>query len=332
MKKETKLTYFITGILIALATALFSMLLTQLPLLNNVGALAIAIFLAVLYRHFFGYPEPFKAGLEFSAKRLLKFAIILYGLKLNISVIFDEGWQLILMSAGVIIFCIVVMFLLSVLLKGDKNISTLLGFGTGVCGAAAIAATSSIIQSKEKDAAISVGIIALVGTIFALIYSFLYNVIDLSPTSYAVWTGMSLHEVANVALAGFPAGDEALSLAILAKLSRVLLLIPLCFILIAIMIKKYGSKHQNNAIEIPYFLFGFIIMSLINTFFNIPEGILNAIDQLTSLLLIMAMVGLGLKVSFKDIKERAVRPLIAVIITSILLSVVTLYIAATFWN
>lgn len=331
MKTQHPNIRFITGIAITFAAALFSMIVTNLPLLNNIGALAAAIFTAVIYRQFFGYPEAFKSGLEFSAKRLLKLAVILYGLKLNISIVFKDGPQLILISAGVIIFSIGLMILINSLIKGDKNIAVLLGFGTGICGAAAIASTSSIIKSKEQDAAISIGIISLVGTVFALIYSFIYNAFDMSVQSYAVWTGLSLHEVANVALAGFQAGDDGLSLAILAKLSRVLLLIPVCFLLIIFMKKYQSSGEGRNAVAVPYFLFGFIIMSLINTLFTIPENVLYYIDQLTSLLLTMAMAALGLKVSFKDIKERAARPLLAVLITSVVLSTVTFFIAVTFW-
>lgn len=320
----------ILGVGITLAAALGCITLTSLPVLNYISPLAAAIFLSIIYRHIFGYPEKYKPGLEFSEKYLLKAAVVLYGLKLNISIIFEEGWQLVLMSAGVICFSLIFIFFLNYFLKGDARITALLGFGTGICGAAAIAATSSIMKTKEQDAAISIGIISVVGTILALIYPLIYNVFDMTEKSYAVWAGLSLHEVANVALAGYAAGDEGMTFAILAKLSRVLLLIPVCLLLIIFM-KRLTSRQGSQTVAVPYFLFGFILMSIINTLFDIPESILNSVDQLTALLLIMAMVGIGLKVSLKDIKERAVRPLFAVIITSLVLSAATFYIAVTFW-
>lgn len=323
---------YITGILITFFIAVSSMALTSLPILANIGTLAVAIFIAIIIRHSFEKMYLFDKGIDFSAKKLLKLAIILYGLKLNMNIIFEEGWQLLLLGIFVIIFSIILVVVINYFLKGDSTITLLLGIGTGICGAAAIAAASSIIRSKDQDAAISVGIISIVGTIFALIYSFLFTYLspDLSVESYAIWSGSSLHEVANVALAGHVAGDDGMALAILAKLTRVLMLIPFCLILIFIMRRK-SDQQGGEKVAIPYFLFGFVLMSVINTFFNIPDGILDTIDQSTTLFLVMAMAGLGMKVSLGDIRNRAMRPLLAVIITSLALSFITFYIAVTFW-
>ncbi|MDN6657020.1 MAG: putative sulfate exporter family transporter, partial [Staphylococcus simulans] len=101
------------------------------------------------------------------------------------------------------------------------------------------------------------------------------------------------------------------------------LLIPVSLILLAIM--KYKSQHsaQKAKIEIPYFLFGFIIAALINTYLPLPEPLMAVLNFLATLLIIMAMVGLGLNVALKDIKDRAGKPLIAIVIASIILSALT---------
>ena len=75
---------FIFGILFTFIIAAMSLISSKLPLLDKVGALTIAIVIAILFRHFKGYPESYRPGITFASKRLLKFAIILYGLKLNI--------------------------------------------------------------------------------------------------------------------------------------------------------------------------------------------------------------------------------------------------------
>ena len=79
-----------------------------------------------------------------------------------------KGSGLLLIDIGVILFSIGLMLLLNKYIKGDKHLTLLLGIGTGVCGAAAIAAISPILKSREKDSAISIGIVALIGTIFSL--------------------------------------------------------------------------------------------------------------------------------------------------------------------
>ena len=159
------------GIMFTFTIAIISYILAKFPILHTIGALAIAIIFAMIYRQVIGYPEHIRPGITFASKRLLKFAIILYGLKLNMGDILGKGWKLLLIDIIVIIFSISLTLLLNQIIKGNKDISILLGIGTGVCGAAAIAATAPILKSKEKDIAISVGIIALVGTIFALMKS-----------------------------------------------------------------------------------------------------------------------------------------------------------------
>lgn len=315
--------YFILGIVFTLIIAIISLTLSKVPILDKVGALTIAILIAILYRHFKGYPEKYRNGIEFSSKRLLKLAIVLYGLKLNINEIITKGGTLLLVDIGVIIFSIAGIYFLNKWIKGDLNLGILLGIGTGICGAAAIAATSSILKSREKDAAISIGIIALIGTIFSLSYTVFDSFLHLSPQLYGAWTGTSLHEIAHVVLAADFSGDQALSIALLGKLGRVFLLIPVSIILIIIMKFRSKNKYESQKIDIPYFLIGFVIMAVIHTYINIPQTIMNVLDFITNLFMMMAMVALGLNVSFKDLKNRAFKPLIAVIVISLCLSALT---------
>lgn len=182
-----------------------------------------------------------RPGIEFSAKKLLRYAIILFGLQLNISVIFNQGSPLLIRDIGTIIFVMLTMLLIAKWLKADFILSLLLAVGTAVCGAAAIAAVSPIVKSKEEDTAFGVGVIALGSTIFSLIYTVIRPILPISGADYGVWSGISLHEIAHVALEAAPGGDDALAMALLAKLGRVFLLIPLCFVLMYRM-KKQDSK------------------------------------------------------------------------------------------
>ncbi|CAM3149709.1 putative sulfate exporter family transporter [Filibacter tadaridae] len=324
--------FWIGGIAFTFLIALVGFLLAQLPGFNRVGQLACAILIAISYRHFFGYPEIIRSGITFSSKRLLRFAIILYGLKLNIGTVLNDGLGLLVRDAGVIIFAILMTVWLAKLLKADPMIALLLGVGTGVCGAAAIAAIAPIVKSKDDDTAISVGIIALVGTIFAIAYTILRPLLPLSPIEYGIWSGTSLHEVAHVALAAEPGGQDALAIALLAKLGRVFLLVPLCFIFMYFMKRKSKGQEQTDAkIEFPWFLIGFLALSLFGSFVlgrSIPvtEGFMNGVSMVTTWCLTAAMVGLGLNVSLRDLRTKALKPLIAMSITSVLLSVIVYFI------
>ncbi|MBS4196962.1 YeiH family protein [Lederbergia citri] len=319
------------GIAFTFLIAFLGFWLAKVPGLNIVGQLACAIIIAIIFRQFFGYPEAIRPGIAFSSKRLLRAAIILYGLKLNIAVVLQDGLGLLAKDVGVIIFAILVTVWIAKRLKANPTISLLLGVGTGVCGAAAIAAVAPIIKSKDEDTAISVGIIALVGTVFAIAYTLLRPILPLTDVEFGIWSGMSLHEIAQVILAADVGGEDALAIGLLAKLGRVFLLIPLCFVFMYWMKRKSAGDNTAAKIEFPWFLIGFIIMSVIGSYvlghaIPYPEEVKSFVTSVTSWLLTAAMVGLGLNVSLGDLKTKALKPLIAMLITSLALSILVFFI------
>lgn len=304
--------------------------LAAIPGFDRIGPMACAIFLAILYRQFFEYPEQIRSGIQFASKQLLRFAIILYGLKLNIGVIISQGPGLLLKDAFVIIFAIFAMVWLGKLLKADPNITFLIGVGTGVCGAAAIAVVSSIIKSKDEDTAMSVGIIALTGTIFAVTYTLLRPILPLTAEEYGIWSGMSLHEIAHVTLAGAPAGPDGLAMALVAKLGRVLLLVPLSLILIYLLKKKQKDQSVETKIDFPWFLVGFILMSLfgsyiLGNYIHVSQEFMDGVSSATTFLMTTAMVGLGLNINLRELQKKALLPIVIIFIVSITLSVLTYF-------
>ena len=323
---------WIAGVAFTFFIAFLGYLLALVPGFSYVGQLACAIILAIICRQVFGYPETIRAGLEFSAKKLLRAAIVLYGLRLNIEIIFSDGLGLLLKDAFVITIAILLMIWLGRVFKADPTIILLLGVGTGVCGAAAIAAVAPIVKSKDGDTAISVGIIALMGTVFSIIYTMIRPLLPIGNEEYGIWSGMSLHELAHVALAAAPAGQDALAMALLAKLGRVFLLIPLCFIFIFILNRKNrGTAEEKRSANIafPWFLIGFIIMSLAGSYvigpvIPISEAMMSKVYGLSTWLLTAAMVGLGLSVNLHDVRTKAMRPLAAMVITSAVISVIAI--------
>lgn len=318
---------FLLGIIFTFIIAGLGYLLSLIPGLDHIGQLACAIILAVIYRQIFGYPHQLKQGIVFSQQKLLRLAIILYGLKLNVDAILDHGLMLIVKDAVIIACAILFMIGLGKFFKADKMITLLLGVGTGVCGAAAIAAIAPIVKSKDEDTAISVGLVALVGTVFGIAYTLIQPVLHLSDQQYGIWSGSSLHEIAHVAIAADPFGGNTIAIAMLAKLGRVFLLVPLAFIFLAYMKKKdqNDNKDEDTRIQFPWFLLGFILMSVIATYvlgniFTLPHGVMAGISQMKTWLLTAAMVGLGLNVNLKDVKDRALKPLIIMVCVSVCIS------------
>lgn len=311
-----------------LIIAIASYFLSKVPMLNYLGPLAIAILIAVIIRNTLPYPQKWKTGIDFAAKKILRFAIIMYGIRLNIAVVAHEGLPLIARAAGVIVGAILLTIIIGKLLKVEDNLMMLLAFGTGICGAAAIAAVSPILKAKEEDTAMAVGMIALMGTIFSLLYPAVGSLLHLAPAVYGYWSGFSLHEIAHAALAGAAYGDESLTPALLSKLSRVLLLFPVTLVLVGFLKFKKGGTGQKASF--PYFLLGFLAVSALGTW-GTQQGFLSAsvedaIAQTGTFFLAVAMAALGMSVDLKELKSRALKPLLMMTIVSIILSGAVLFI------
>lgn len=307
------------GILLPTTLALTAYAFSYLPGLSVVGPLPIAILLAVLFRNFIYDPTKWQVGIDFSSKIILRIAIILYGVRLNIILLFHEGLSLIGAAAIVIVCTFMIVLLLAKWLKIESSIALLLATGTAICGVAAIGAVSPIIKSKKNDIALSAALIAIVGTIFALGAPLAQQWIHLSPEQYGTWVGYSAHEIAHAALAGDYFGNESLTNAFMAKLSRVFLLFPVTIIFTWWMNRKHEGATAKASF--PYFIIGFIIMSLISTagfyvgFMN--EAIQTSISSFATFLLALSMAALGLSIDLRSIRKNAVKPLLLLVIASI---------------
>lgn len=321
-KEKWKNPWFYLGIIFTFGIAAIGTIAAKLPVLSNIGAMLTAIIIAVIYRNVAGYPEKLRTGIQFSGYKILRFAIILYGFKLNIDVVLKEGGLLLVHDALSIILAISLTLLFAKFFKAEKKLSLLLGVGTGVCGAAAIAAVSPIVEADDEDTAIGAGIIALVGTVFTVAYTLIRPFLPMSDAMFGIWSGISLHEIAHVAAAASPVGSDALVIALLAKLGRVFLLIPLSFILSFIMRRKNKDGAAKKSAPFPWFLIGFLIASIIGTYCNIPKSIITTFSNVIGpFLLASGMVGLGLNVHLSHLRTRALRPLLSMFIASIALSI-----------
>ncbi|MCM3388719.1 YeiH family protein [Ureibacillus chungkukjangi] len=314
---------FYIGILSMFFITALAYSLSLLPFLSLIGPLAIAILISVIYRNVFQYPENLRSGIHFSAKIILRIAIILYGIRLNIKLIVDEGFPLIFRAALVIIFTLFMTFLIGKMLGVDYKLLLLLASGTGICGAAAIGAVSSILDSDEEDTAIAIGMIAWLGTIFALVAPLIASITNMTPDLYGQWVGFSLHEIAQALLAGASFGDDSLTPAILSKLSRVLLLFPVTILIIVFL--SFQNKESKKKASFPYFILGFIALSIIGTI-SLQNGWMSLsfqsqVAQAATFLLTVAMAALGMSVDLKKFGKNALKPILTLILTSVALSV-----------
>lgn len=312
------------GLALSLAVAILAQYLTRLPAFSIFGAMVIAILLGILVRAVTGNAvSAVQTGVSFTAKYVLRAGIILMGIRLNISDIVAAGWQTVFLDMAVIIFALLTIHYLGVKYNVGTKLTTLLAVGTGVCGAAAIGAVTPLVKAEDEEIAVSVSIIAILGTVFAVAYTSLLPLLALSPHSFGVFVGSTLHELAHVIAAAASVGPESSDTAILVKLGRVAFVAP-----VAMLFGWWYSRRERQGgsltlsqLPIPWFIFGFLGMAAVNTAHILSAGVTAVITQASIVLLTMSMAALGLNVSIRAIRRVSYRPVVVCLLGSVMLSV-----------
>ncbi|WP_310833134.1 YeiH family protein [Paenibacillus pedocola] len=334
-RKLARVRGFSEGLLLTLLLAVAAKYIAQLPFLSIMGQLVLAILLGIVLRAVAGAPSRAVAGIQFSSKKLLRAGIILLGLRLNIYAIVEAGPKVLLIAIIHIVFTLLAVYGLCRWMKIDRRLGILTACGTAICGAAAVAAISPQIKASDNETAVSAATVAILGTIFTLIYVAAYPWLGLSEAGYGIFAGATLHEVAHVIAASAPVGQQAADLAVIVKLTRVALLAPVALgfgVWEARRERKQagqrgvrtgsvtGEKGAHTKLPVPWFIGGFLLMSGVNTLGWIPEKVTADLLVLAYLLLAMAMAGLGLGIDLKTFGRMGRKPFIAGLTGSLLLS------------
>ena len=313
----------VKGCFLTMLIALAAKLISGLPFAGIIGPLVLAILLGMLWRVTLPIPQDYTKGISFSNKKMLRYGIILLGMRLNLADIYHAGWRVFLLAAINILFTIVVVYGLCKWFGVKTELGILTACGTAICGAAAVCAISSQIKANEKDTAVSAAIVAVLGTVFTLLYTLFYPILGLTAHGYGIFSGATLHEVAHVIAAADPIGKEAVDLAVIVKLTRVALLVPAA-IVIGILLRKNKvdtSDRSFASLPVPWFILGFLAVSGINSLGVFPPEIAQFAVTTAYLFIAMGMAGLGLSVDFSSFKKLAKKPFLASLTGSLLLSI-----------
>lgn len=282
----------------------------------SLSPMIVGIILGMLYANSLrnNLPETWVPGIHFCSKRILRIGIILYGFKLTFQDVLAVGLPAIFIDIIVVTVTILGGILIGRMLKMDRGIALLTSIGSGICGAAAILGAESTIQTKPYKTAVAVSTVVIFGTISMFLYPILYNngTFVLSPQEMGIFTGATLHEVAHTVGAGNAMSDQISNVAIIVKMIRVMMLVPVLLIVsfsVARAAVKNGTKTGGSRkITIPWFAIGFLAVIGFNSFDLLPESLVNFINTLDTFLLTMAMTALGAETSIEKFKKAGFKP------------------------
>ncbi len=330
-KKFLNLSFF-AALIITLLCSVSGKILSGFPGLNVIGALVIALLMGMIIQVIPDVKSKCSRGIGFISNKFLRAGIIFLGFKLNLVLLAESGIKY-LMTAIFIVAVIIMInyYLMHRCFKIDSELSLLAGCGCGICGAAAVIGIGPQLKAKEDNQVLAVAVVAILGTVFTLIDIALYGVLGISRQQYGVIAGGSLHEIAHAVAAGNAISKSAEQIAIITKLSRVLMLAPVA-IIAGIYYQKTGEKNKNAKLPVPYFMGGFLLSSIIGSFLPIPHQILQKLVDLAYILLGMAMAALGISVNFKVIKDRGGKVFLAAFIGSGIQLIICIIIAKVFFK
>jgi len=306
----------ISGILFTALFALSSMYIGEFHFVAALGIspLVVAILLGMLYGNTLRsrLPQEWTPGVQFSAKMILRTAIVFYGFRITFQQIYAVGTSALLLD----VFMIASTFLIAIfvgikVLKLDRDSAILIGSGASICGAAAVLATEGTLKSESYKAAMAVATVVLFGTISMFLYPILYKegFLALSPEQFGIYVGASIHEVAQVVVAGNAVSDAACSNAVIVKMARVMMLAPFLLIIGYAISKLSSNSGEKSKILVPWFAVYFVVVAGFNSLNLLPNVIVGLINNIDTFMLAMAMSALGIETNFAKIKTVGMKPL-----------------------
>lgn len=294
----------------------------------SLSPMIVGIVLGMLYANSLrnNLPDTWVPGIQFCSKRVLRFGIILYGFRLTFQNVLDVGLPAILIDAIVVTLTICGGVLVGKLLKMDKDIALLASVGSGICGAAAVLGAESAIKAKPYKTAVAVSTVVIFGTLAMFVYPVLYRngVFDLNPQQMGIYTGSTVHEVAHVVGAGNAMGPEVSNSAIIVKMIRVMMLVPVLLVISFFMMRaamKSGEGSSRGKINMPWFAIMFLVVIAFNSFDLLPAGLVDFINTFDTFLLTMAMTALGAETSIDKFRKAGFKPFVLAFILFIWLMV-----------
>lgn len=308
MTKTKTLNKLLPGISIVAAIAIPAWLLgTLVPL---VGGPVCGILLGMIMA-FWKRSAIYEAGIAFTAKKILQASIILLGFEMNLFNVFEVGSQ----SLYIIIFTLSAAFITAWIvgnyLKLEGNTSILIGVGTAICGGSAIAATAPVIGATDKDVAYSISTIFLFNIAAVFIFPFIGHLLGMSNIGFGMWAGTAINDTSSVVAAGYSYSNEAGNFATIVKLTRTLMIIPVTLALAVFTAKKRVNQNQFSFFKIfPWFIFGFLAASIINTTGLIPPYIGKMLAQTGNFFIIMALAAIGLNTHLKQLISHGIKPIV----------------------
>ncbi|GAA3512656.1 YeiH family protein [Actinocatenispora rupis] len=321
----------VPGLLLTLAVAVAATAAgTVAPV---VGAPVVAIVLGAGARAALGrrpYWGRVRPGAAFAGRYVLQAAVVVFGLGLSLGAVARVGLSSLPVMLGTLAVCLLGAWVVGRALRVERDLRVLIGAGTGICGASAIGAVSPVIAASEATVAYAVSTIFLYNVAAALLFPPLGHLLGLGDHGFGLWAGTAVNDTSSVVAAGFAYSQAAGNYAVVVKLVRSLMIVPVVIGVSVLARRRGGATGTRKPVWrlVPVFLWLFLLAALANTVGLVPHAAHAALGTVATFLVAVALAGVGTGISFGELRRAGARPLVAGGILWVLVALTSLGIQA----
>ncbi len=297
------------GVLVAVLTAIVATFAARfVPL---AGAPVLAIVLGIIVRAFVAMPPGLKPGFAFASKHVLQSAIVVSGFGLSLAMVARTGWETLPVTVGTIAIALVLAPLAGRLLGLEPVLEHLVGVGTAICGASAIAAVASVVEPLEADVALSIATIFFYNIVAVLTFPSLGHLMNMTQSQFGVWAGTAINDTSSVVAAGYAFGSDAGQHATIVKLARATFILPIVAIVAVshARVQRAGGVHVPWRKVVPWFILWFIVAACANTAGIVPANWHAGITAVSTFLITTALAAIGIQTEVTRLARSGARPL-----------------------
>ena len=322
------------GIGVSIAIALVATFIESILPIHIIGGAVIAMLIGMLINHFARDTVVLNKGIKFTSKKILKIAIVLLGLSLNINTVLTVGKMSLVVMIFTLLTCFGGGYFIGKALGLNWKLSNLISAGTGICGGSAIAAIAPTIEADDNDVAYAMSATFLFDMAMIFLFPIMGQALGMSDQAFGIWAGTAVNDTSSVVATGYAFSEAAGDFPTMVKLTRTLSIIPTVIIFAFINLKL---KHRNTSLIdkdmkvnvkftkiFPWFILGFLGMVVIASVFTIPEAVTSTTKALSKFLMVCALAAIGLNTSFSSMKKAGIRPMLHGLIVSVLVVIVAL--------
>lgn len=297
------------------------------------GSMLLFALLMGLALHFVSEDQRCAAGIQFASSTVLRLGVSLLGLRLTIDHVVTLGWQTVAALMVAVSLTIALGVLLARLFKVESSLGVLIGGATAICGASAALAISSVLPKNahlERNTTLTVVGVTTLSTMAMVVYPLITQWLGFDAVMSGKFIGATIHDVAQVVGAGYSLSPEAGDAATITKLMRVAFLMPVLVVIsLVLRTRKAGKPGSVNAVSasntplLPWFTVAFVGLMLLNSTGWVPIKVQTGASDLSQAFLVLAIAGVGLKTSLKEVTQLGWRPVAMIFLVTLGLAFMT---------